>query len=751
MAQIVLTPTSTVPGFPVGPYTLTGGATVHAVLADSSDASYLQTDDTAGLQVGVAFPAPSLPANGAFVTSLQLRMRRSVNAAAISQQDPFWWFHLEVNDNGFLGTGVNIQHHERVMGPELTPYLDGTTAIQTTTTSVISWFDDGAHVRDMRFGDARFILLVWPTFLGGGPQMRLYKLELLVNYNSWPVATVSDPVDPINSSKPLVKWAYSDADNDNQTRARVVIVKPNTPSDTWPYGLPGQFGYQADGARTKAWDSGDLYTGGTEVPVAVGLTNGQQYYAYVRVWAQPVASTEQKSYWFYKLFTVTATGPAVPTFTVTTDPTNSRNLLTISESTTATPHPAYFEVERLDPGQTFYTPVRGGAQTGTLVGSRVTSTGVGWSTPDRADMTFASLSSFTWYGRLTDYTPAAACTLLSKGTATGNQREFIFRVRTDGKLEFTWSTAGTSYNITATSTVASSVTDNTDTYFKVDAVTSTNPWTVSFFKSTDGVNWTQIGTSVTGAGPQSIFGSTGAIYVGGIDAFTSEPAIGLSYEAKAFNQSLALVAHPVIKGQPPKTTSFIDEVGNTWTYTSGANGYNQAQLVIYDYEAPIGVAVTYEARSWRDDTDVVPSAWVTASGGPWTLPATQWLLKDPLTPANNMTVKVIGIKDDEQKPITTAMPIGADKAVVTHTGVKSSIVDVTFRTLDQTTFDKLRALLRSGRTLLLQGVLGRQWYVQPGDKMSYEILKASPSVGETFPIRHAYEISVTMIEVEAPA
>lgn len=749
-----LNPNAVVPGYPVGSYTLVGAASIEAALSDSSDSSYVQSDDSTGLQIALLFPAPSLPSSGSLVQSMQLRIRRSSNTAGLAQLDPFWWWQLNANDVGFLGTGINVQNHTRTMGPELTPDLDGTTAIQTHTSSVISWFDDGEHVRNMSFGSAtigppRFIILHWPGNVGGA-QYRLYKVELLVNYNTMPVATVTAPPDPVNSSKPTVSWTYTDADNDNQTRARVVIVKPGTPSDYWPYGLPGQFGYQADGARVKAWDSGDLYTAGTSTSVTVGLTNGQQYYAYVRVWAQPVASTEQRSFWYYKVFTVTATGPATPTFTVTPDGTNSRILLNIQESSSSSPHPAYYEVERLDPGQTFYTPVRNGTQVGTYVGSRITGTGVGWAMPNRTDAVYTNGLQVTWYGKLTDYTPGSACTLVSKGTATGNQRAWIFRVRTDGKLELQWSTAGTSYNITATSSTASSVTDNTDTWFRATLVSNTNPWSVVFEKSTNGTSWTAIGTTVTGAGPQTIFTSTANLYVGGIDGFTSEAPVGTTYEVLVADQSGIVKSHPKLKGQPQLTTSFLDETGNVWTYTSGANGYNQVELQVYDYEAPLGVPVTYEARAWRHDTDVTPSAWVGASGSPWTLSNGKWQLKDPLDPTNNTQPSIVSLTVNERKPQTAFIPIGDSMGVVTHTGMRGSLLDAEFRTLDGTQYAMLRDLICSGRTILLQDPFGRQWYLQSGDVHPYEVIKAAPTVGETSPIRNAQSIKVQLIEVEAP-
>lgn len=747
MGQQILNPVTTVPGYPIGPYSLVGAATVHAALADASDASYVQTDDSAATHIGISFPAPTVPAEGYLVRSVQLRIRRSVNAAALAQHSPFWWWRMEANDNGFLGSGVNIQHHERVMGPELTGNLDGTTAIQDTTTSVISWFDDGEHVRNMRFGDARFILLNYPMFIGGA-QIRIYKAELIVNYTSLPIATVTAPPDPVNSSKPTVTWSYSDADNDVQTRARVVIVKPGTPSDTWPYGLPGQAGYQADGARTKAWDSGDRYTAGTSLDTEVGLTNGQQYYAYVRVWAPPAASTEQRSLWYYKVFTVTATAAAAPTFTVTTDPANARILLNVQESTTATPHPAYYEIERLDPGASEYVPVRGGEQVGSYVGARSTGTGVGWSMPDRSDLAIGGgFLVIRWRGIMTDYTPAAAATLVSKGRTSGNQREWLLRMRTDGRLEFQWSTAGTSYDRTNTASVATAVTDNTETWFQATVVPSSGQ--VTFYKGTDGVNWTQLGTIITTT-TGSMFNSTAPVDLGGLDGFTSEPLLGVVKEARLFNNQLTQVAAPKIEGQEQLTSSFIDEAGNTWTYTAGANGYNQVQLVVYDYEAPMGVPVTYEARSWRQDTDTVPSAWVTAAGGPWTLAALRWWLKDPLMASSNMGVSVVALKYAEQKQMTSSIPIGTAAGVVTHTGVRGTILSGSFRLLDKATRAQFQALMRSGRTLLFQSVLGDQWYVQPAQTHPYEILKASPVAGETSPIRDAHVIDVDLVEVEAP-
>lgn len=765
MTQILtLQPNATMPGSPnFGGLTLVGGATYHGVLGDNSDASYVQGDNTQGGQLGLNFPDPagSLPATGYIVESLQLRIRSLVDAAAYAsgQINP-WYFHsyIALGD----GFGASATFHNKTLSIYDTVNHSASATIQDRYTNLVTYLDDGTHVRSMLFGSVMQIVMgSFPTFAG---YHRFYKLELLVRYNSLPVVTIgANPADPSNSTRPVVGWTYTDADLETQQSFRVIVVEDGVPSSLWPYGTPGTGNplYNPEGATTKAWDSGEFFGTGNAIQVGPGLVNGHTYWAFVRITAPPTAGIAQRSRWAFKKFTVTATGPANPVLTVTADPSNSRNRILVRESVHTTPHPARYTVERTYEGLDGWESVRGGTYTATARGFRTPSAGIfsGWSTLDAAK--FDTLSNgfiVRWRGVLQDYTPAAAASLVSKSLSTGSQHGFEFMVRTDGKLELKWSSTGASLDKSAVSTTTASATDGNEYTFEVRASLDTNPYTVSFWRSVDqGQTWLQIGTTISVAGPATMFNNTAKLNPGGYDNFLWDQIDGYVAAVDVWDKTGAtLLANPRWEGLPPNTVEFIDGMGNTWTFNGGSAGYLEMQLSFDDYEAPNGVPVTYEAQAWRDDTDIVAGAWVGSSPATVTLPGDVWRLKDPLDPTNNMVVTVVSISEVMGKPMTVADPLATNEgtprhfAVVSHTGTRGSQLKVVFRTLDKATWLKLVGLWRGGRTLLLQNVHGRQWYVQLGP-LTNDVIKAAPAVGETSPIRHAYELPVDAVEVAPPA
>ena len=746
-----------------GGLTVVGAASRIAAVSDASDASYIEGDDTLGGEWVIKFPSPyaSLPAGGWLIESLQLRFRRlsSTTAFANGQLSPWWVKGIAWSGDGFSSS---TDLHLKSCSIYDTSNLDAGNTILEDLTSQFSYADDGSHVRGMKWAniageddELAVSLASYPTVSGG--YHRLYKVELLVRYNSLPVATIGAlPANPETSTRPIVQWTYSDADLEPQQSFRVIVVKAGTPSTILPYGVPGSATYRPDGAVEKAWDSGTYFGAGNQIQVGPGLVNGETYYAHVQVTTVPSGGVQQKSLWAYKQFTITTTGPANPVLTVTTDAANARNHITVRESTHATPHPVRYTVERIYGDLTFFETVRGGTYTATARGARTSGIFAGWFAEDEAKFLFTNGMTVRWRGTLDDYTPSAEHVLVSQTHTTSNLRGWLFRVRTDGKLEFQWSNTGTAFDNTATSTVANGATDLDEAVFEARVVTNTNPWSVSFWRSLDGgQTWLQVGTTVTATGPKPMFNSTHRIAVSGYDNFLYGQLAGLTAEAWIWDASGTLVAHPVFEGQDPGTTGFYDEMGTAWTFNGGANGYLEMELDIYDHEAPLGIPVTYEVQAWRDDTDTVAGAWVGSTPPTVTLPAGSWWLKDPLNSDDNMVVTVVSIAERIKKPITVGETIGVvppgfhRAAVVAHSGTRGSELAVTLRTLEKATFDAVMALWRSGRTLLLQNIHGRHWYVQAAD-VDLSLIKAAPEVGEEFVLRHAYEWGMTLVEVHAP-
>lgn len=721
------------------------GGTIEAVLSDNSDSSYVTVNNTTVGELAFTMPNPVIPP-GAILTAVTFKLRRSVSSGS-GQDNPFWVYRIFLDDYGFF----NVPPQQHVWQPPttFTEVMAWSTAIQDSGTGFFGGFPDGTAVRECNPDSLLVSLGFFPSGTGAAT-IRLYRIETTWWYNERPVVAVTGPADPSTSSRPTVTWTYTDADGDPQRAWRMIVVEENTRSTAGFGGYPGDAIYDPTGAVTKVYDSGLRFEPVNQWAVPKGLENGKRYYAYVSVLADPVAGAIQSSNWAYRAFTVNVTGPAAPTFAVTPDSVNSRVRLVATESTTAAPHPVRYDIERSQDGGIVWEDVRGGEYTARSDGTFNSGViGNGWDCPDRSNFSFANGLRIDWHGVLADYTPGSDVYLAGQHVSTGNNRAWVLVVRPDGRLEMRWSSdGGVSFNNVATSTVAAGVSDGSEIWFEIETVWSSNPWTVIFRKSTDGSNWSAIGTTVTGAGPAPAKNSLYPLELGGLDNHSVGTIHGTTYRLRVWNSSNVLVANPTWIGLAPKTTSFYDGVGNLWTMR-GSAGHLKMKLDVYDHEALIGVDALYRARAYRDDTDLAAGAWAVDGTGPHVLSAGSWRLKDPLDPSVNMVVSVAEWAPTHPRPAIVTDGIEAEKAVVVQGGLRSARINAVIRTLDRDVYDRVWARLTSGRTLLIQGPLARQWYVQPLD-VTPRILRAAPSVGEASPIRHAHEIEVQFVEVEAP-
>jgi hypothetical protein len=722
--------------------TAVGAGSIEAAISDNSDSSYVTADNAHGGALTFSMPNPVLPA-GAIVHGISWELRRSVSAGS-NQNNPYWLNAIIMDRQG--GFNIPVTTHGRTFDGSFTAAMAWNTSIQDSYTGFFVEFPDGVHVKDMNQDSLIITLGFIPTF--ATPDIRLYRIRTTWWYNEPPTVTVgTHPANPSPTSRPTIEWTYTDPEGDPQRSWRAMIVPDGAVSFLWPYGYAGYPLFNPAGASEIAYDSGVRYGPFTSVATDRGLDNGRTYWAYVQAYADPVAGQAQQSTWSGKRFLVDVDGPANPNLTVTPDSTNSRVLVAAVESTTASPHPAAYDVQRSEDAGATWADVRGGSFTGAADGFYTAAAGAGWDTPDRAEFTFTNGLRFRWNGTLDDYTPATTATLAGQSRDTGTSRAWKVLVRSDGKLELQWSTSGTSWDKTATSTVAAGLSNGSPTWIEVEAVFNTNPWTVIFRVSTNGTTWTAVGATVTGTGPAAANNSTVALEAAGANGHASAMPVGTTRRVQVWNSSNVLVVDGNWVGLEPLTDDYVDSVGNTWTHT-GSGDHTVMAIAVYDYEATNGVAVTYRARAYRFDVDGFAAGdWVTAS--PVTLSAARWWVKDPLNPSVNLPVSVVEWRRTIPKPMTVDDGIDTDTAIVVHGGVRSDRIDGKLRTLDKAAYDSLMGLLRGGRTLLVQGVLAEQWYVQNGD-ITLDIVHASPTPGEPFPIRHAHELNVTFVEVEAP-
>lgn len=126
--------------------------------------------------------------------------------------------------------------------------------------------------------------------------------------------------------------------------------------------------------------------------------------------------------------------------------------------------------------------------------------------------------------------------LNSPNFATGSSQVFAAKYDTDmswycqiggdGKLYYNWSTDGTTFVGIKASTALIPLTVNTDGWLRVvhDVDNGASGNDVKFYTSTDGTNWTQLGSTVTTAGVTSRFASTSR-YSLGARASSSTPVV----------------------------------------------------------------------------------------------------------------------------------------------------------------------------------------------------------------------------------
>jgi hypothetical protein len=170
---------------------------------------------------------------------------------------------------------------------------------------------------------------------------------------------------------------------------------------------------------------------------------------------------------------------------------------------------------------------------------------------------------------LTDWTPAASTALVSKLGSAGTRSYQLF-IASTGNINLRWSTDGTAL-ITQDSTVATGITDGARRWVRatLDVDNGAGGYAVQFFTSTDGVTWTQLGSTRTGGSTTSIFASTSILAVGSDSNGTANNATGTFYRAQVRSGiGGTIVANPDFR--LPFDGRHRDSAGDTWTLTGSA-------------------------------------------------------------------------------------------------------------------------------------------------------------------------------------
>ncbi len=155
------------------------------------------------------------------------------------------------------------------------------------------------------------------------------------------------------------------------------------------------------------------------------------------------------------------------------------------------------------------------------------------STPDSAHLSIVGDIDLRAYLAMADWTPAATSTIVNKWTTSGNLKSYALQITTGGNLRLLFSANG-STTVTKDSTAAVSFTNGAAGYIRatLDVDNGAAGYDVKFYTSTDGTNWTQLGSTVTTATATSIYDGTAALIVGGLDVGVTERPTATIYSVE---------------------------------------------------------------------------------------------------------------------------------------------------------------------------------------------------------------------------
>ena len=202
--------------------------------------------------------------------------------------------------------------------------------------------------------------------------------------------------------------------------------------------------------------------------------------------------------------------------------------------------------------------------------------------------------------------------------------------------------------------------------------------------------------------------------------------------------------------------------GVTWTQVRGAVGWVLATLsgsafdsfstqryVLYDYEVARTVSVLYRARVTSQFSLISSNAQAASA---LTTGATGWWLKDPLAPALNHQIEAMPPFDfTRKKPTSVFDPLGRNVSVAVTDGVKGIAGTLSIRCQSKARYDKLEAILANGRTLLLEDIFGRSWYIAQSGDSTWSFIRAQPTSSETTTLRYLHEVQIPFVQVGSPA
>jgi hypothetical protein len=193
------------------------------------------------------------------------------------------------------------------------------------------------------------------------------------------------------------------------------------------------------------------------------------------------------------------------------------------------------------------------------------------------------------------WTPASVQTFLARHGGVGS-RGWFWRVATNGDVSFTWhASPGTETNTALTATAANVAGVNGAARWlrvTLDLDNGSGGYTVTMYRSTDGVAWTQIAQNVTAAGATTVGNPAGVNYEVGGRGNSTEVMAGKVFEVQLRNGI----------GGPIQDTQGIENWSST---NANALGGSPTLYVVNGSEA--GKGLTYFTDTTRFPKMVIPA------------------------------------------------------------------------------------------------------------------------------------------------
>lgn len=329
MATVTVVPNATASGASL--FTITGGATLHSVLSDASDGSYIMKTSTI-LGQGSAILDFGTTTISAGTTIKRVRIRGRVSTpTSIGKL------------NIYLGSRISNQNYFFSALTVRAAYTSATTFTGAWQTAA----PDGSNWSQASINNLRAKITEYNDSADIG---KFYELYIDVETTVQPTVTISAPSGTITTTaSPDVTWTYNDTDNNTQDYYRAIIYTAAQ------YGIGGF----TPGTSPSTWDSGDTASSDSATTVNTLLLSGT-YRIYMRV-GKLINNAPYWSDYSFGSFTIANSAPTVPTLIASWNASLGYSSFTITGAAPTGFSSQYFQLQRSDDGGTTYTTIRNGS------------------------------------------------------------------------------------------------------------------------------------------------------------------------------------------------------------------------------------------------------------------------------------------------------------------------------------------------------------------------------------------------------